>query len=1002
MTTRFRLFSILSTLLVFLTTGYNSPLRAQGPVQIEAVAGEPYGVGRIVLDVPDQMLPDPLGAEGIGLSERNGRIFYPAVESPVFGRLVRQFLNNNSPLTTGGPVREQVGGILRGILDRPPRTTVYFLFRGNEPLQATLQLRRPLELTINPVPQGTAVPQFGRRLLRGGPLGYSRLLELWWQQYAKTPGLLQSKPDYPPLVDTYLTATLGRRFNLPLPRGRQMPSGQSTLSKEIGFNLGTESLRMAMMQDRILGLNNLNEPADQPLPEPFSQPEMQLPPPPADVKIEPIAMRVPAECYYVRFGSFTNFLWLQDTLAKWGGDAQNLIALRGLDRGMNRHIEKELVLRQTILSRMLGPTVVADVAIIGTDTFFREGACYGILFHARNNLALSTSLRQQRQERINAGGVKEKKVTIDGQSVPYLFSPDGSVRSYYVTSGDFHFVTTSRALAARFLATASGKGSLGASPEFRHARTVMPLSREDTIWLYASDAFFRNITSPQYRVEMARRLQAVADIDLVQLARLAAGSEGKPADTIEQLKSAGALPPDFGPLPDGSRIVLNGTDVHDDHRGWRGAFMPILDMPVGNITHAEAAEYNHFAEYCHENWGRMDPIIAGLKRTALSGNREQVVIDVLMSPFAPQHFAMLNQQLGPADQQQFAPIAGNAATLEVVMNYGRLFAGLCDTTPPGGGRPGGLPVPPPPAPGPAPTPAAPPAPAPPPTPEVVPPPPASPTSGVAAIPTALAAFGDPAGSEPPLEPIPAEPLEPIPSADSGGSAPGSGGFLSQFTGLGRIRDLLVGYVGSTGELGPLSLLNIGMPPPDAAGYAVSRLGGCRRQYNGLTVFSFHREVLDTVVPQLHYQQAARPAQIRAKIGDPLKTSIEPLLNDLGYAQTRETSLGNLRLLHALNQQLRVPPAACRDTAEKLLDAKLICPLGGKYVLQQTDGGVQQWISTALQSAPPPSGGLLKYHAPAGYLSPPLSWFRGLDLDATIAPKAVSAHAEIIMQMPTPK
>ena len=77
----------------------------------------------------------------------------------------------------------------------------------------------------------------------------------------------------------------------------------------------------------------------------------------------------------------------------------------------------------------------------------------------------------------------------------------------------------------------------------------------------------------------------------------------------------------------------------------------------------------------------MDPMIAGVKRTALGGNRERVVVDVLMSPFAPQHFAVLKQQLGPADDQQFAPIAGNIATLEVAMSYGRLFGGLCDTTP---------------------------------------------------------------------------------------------------------------------------------------------------------------------------------------------------------------------------------------------------------------------------------------------------------------------------------
>ena len=183
----------------------------------------------------------------------------------------------------------------------------------------------------------------------------------------------------------------------------------------------------------------------------------------------------------------------------------------------------------------------------------------------------------------------------------------------------------------------------------------MPISRGDTIWLYASDAFFRNITSPHYRIEMARRLQAASDIDLVQLARLAAASEGKPGETIEQLKSAGLLPPEFGPLPGGSRVVLEGNEVFDSSRGRRGAFLPVADMPVDKVTQAEVSEYNKFADFYRTNWGRMDPIIAGVKRTALKDNREQVVVDVLMSPFAPQHFALFKQRLGPADRQQFGP-----------------------------------------------------------------------------------------------------------------------------------------------------------------------------------------------------------------------------------------------------------------------------------------------------------------------------------------------------------
>ena len=63
---------------------------------------------------------------------------YPALDSPAFGKLMKEILDGDTPLTTGGPVREEVGGLLRGILDRPPRTTLYFLFRGAEPLELSL------------------------------------------------------------------------------------------------------------------------------------------------------------------------------------------------------------------------------------------------------------------------------------------------------------------------------------------------------------------------------------------------------------------------------------------------------------------------------------------------------------------------------------------------------------------------------------------------------------------------------------------------------------------------------------------------------------------------------------------------------------------------------------------------------------------------------------------------------------------------------------------------
>ena len=184
---------------------------------------------------------------------------------------------------------------------------------------------------------------------------------------------------------------------------------------------------------------------------------------------------------------------------------------------------------------MLEPTVVADVAIIGTDMFFREGAAFGFLFEARNSSILGANFTAQRVERVNKGGVTELKIKIADHDVSYLSSPDGTVRSYYAVDGDYHFFTTSKKLVERFYEAGSGEGALGNAEEFRQARKLMPLTRNDTVWLYMSDAFFRNITSPHYRVEMARRLQAMADIELVILAKLAAASEGKPGARCQRI-----------------------------------------------------------------------------------------------------------------------------------------------------------------------------------------------------------------------------------------------------------------------------------------------------------------------------------------------------------------------------------------------------------------------------------------------------------------------------------
>ncbi len=138
-------------------------------------------------------------------------------------------------------------------------------------------------------------------------------------------------------------------------------------------------------------------------------------------------------------------------------------------------------------------------------------------------------------------------------------------------------------------------------------------SRKDAVFIYFSDAFFRNFASPAYRIESLRRLEAATDIEIVQLAKLNAAAEGKPAGTIDELIAGGFLPPGFGPRADGSQVVIDKDEVYDSLRGRRGAFVPVPDVPVQQVSRAEAESYARFLAYSQENVGRVEPMLVGIQ-----------------------------------------------------------------------------------------------------------------------------------------------------------------------------------------------------------------------------------------------------------------------------------------------------------------------------------------------------------------------------------------------------
>ena len=114
-----------------------------------------------------------------------------------------------------------------------------------------------------------------------------------------------------------------------------------------------------------------------------------------------------------------------------------------------------------------------------------------------------------------------------------------------------------------------------------------------------------------------------------------------------------------------------------------------------------------------------------------------------------------------------------------------------------------------------------------------------------------------------------------------------------------------------------------------------------------------------------------------------------LANQLGYERARQVSVANARLMSILTQQLKVPQAESRKVTEHLLDAKLVCALGGEYEIA-TQGDSQRWRSTAWPVA-------YDYTLPADYVTPPLDWFRGLEGRLTKYPDRLVIHGHVDMQ-----
>ncbi|MCA9213642.1 MAG: hypothetical protein KDB27_11280 [Planctomycetales bacterium] len=841
---------------------------------VEAISGEPFGVAHVTISLDPTLDRSVVHTNGYRVESDSDRVFYPAITSRRVLGLLRDLVGTRDPGGTSA-------------------VTAWFLFKGNEPFDVTIRAPKPHTIRVVPHDQS---------------LRHRRLLERWWRHYSNSAAAQRRNGDYSPVVETYLTSMLSNRLHLN--SDRAVASRKSSLESDLlRLLFNTESLRIDAMRDTMLSRSSTGNELH-PLPSGLLWPEDERVIDVPDSSIEQIARYVPNDWLYVRFGSFDNYLWLSNLAEQNGGDLSRMLTLRGHDALVSTKMQLQLGLRETTLSKLLGGQVVADMAVVGKDMYMREGAAIGVLFEAKNPL-LMKELKKQRQiaiEQFGDADVKVETILINGVEVSLASSPDNRMRSFFASRDDFHLVTNCRVMVEQFLS--DGK-RLSDSPDFRRARLYNPANANgvkqprETAFVFLSKAFLRNLLGPHYQVELRRRLNSVSEMELIQLAQLAASAEGygiAPADHLSQLD---LLPSNFGQRHDGSKLEFRGDKPFDSVRGARGFFLPIPDVVVSNVNSAELSTLQQIEQFQATRWNDMDAVSVFVRRESAGEGLERIAFAAKLDTFSPIKYGTVASVIGPPQPMRIVQPEQNVITAQVSLQGGDVL----------------------------------------------------PSTGAHIV---FLGMRD-------------EPVE-----------------IS--LGRGRLQQTLAvlrtapAYLGAWPRPGLLDLLPIGrIVVEEANAFERLPLGLWRWTSNEFSVVAFDQDALTKSVGDLSVEEREEAAQLHVHVGDLVNSKLNKWFRTLSYQRAFETSTGNTRFLSTLSQQLRVPPADARATAERILDIRLTCPLEGEYSTEKVHGATY-WTSSAWSK---PHGRM-----PDDFDTPLANWFRGLDVTGVVGENELELHGSL--------
>lgn len=362
--------------------------------------------------------------------------------------------------------------------------------------------------------------------------------------------------------------------------------------------------------------------------------------------ISPLARCVPEDFYYVQFRSLGKMLEALDLSDVWGTHLLSQAAQEARTQLIGDRLKKQLAVETEPALRPFYDLVVAEAAVTGSDLFVREGSDVSLLFRFKQPALFKARMNGFLDNALKQPGATRSEGTIAGVPYVHVASPDRGVHVYSAyPQPDLHLRSNSLAGMTRVLEAIHGKNAdgqpvrrLGYSDEFAYIRTLMPQgAAEEDGFVYLSDPFIRRVVGPQLKLTERRRMLCYNHLRMIGHAALLYRTEhGRVPRSLNELAQVRCAPGLFGQgdlkCPDGGAYALaaDGMTGKCAHHGHAECLTPCLEIPLAQVSGAEADEYRAFLAEYNEYWRTFfDPIALRMQITPKRLRLETIVLPLI-------------------------------------------------------------------------------------------------------------------------------------------------------------------------------------------------------------------------------------------------------------------------------------------------------------------------------------------------------------------------------------